>query len=338
MPDNLYLFTGPEIGLRSDEIENLKRNLAKKAPGIDCHIFYANETSVASVVSLLLNGSLFSDAKFVVLNNAELIKKKEEIEVISEWKKTASDESVLVLVSDEIGVDKKLEALVSKDKKKIFWELFDNKKTQWVSDFFRRKGYSIEPDAVETILELVENNTAALASECGRFFVCFDKSHTITEEDAESLLSHNREESPFTLFDVLAGTGSKSERLENALEILQKIRLSKDSSGVQLIAGLTYCFRKLSVWQGLQASGSVSPADLKSKGFASSKMQNQYRRAEKIWNPADCKAILALLAGTDIQIRSEGTTLEENALQTLLYLIVVKNGRPAAVYETDTGL
>ena len=335
MPDNLYLFTGPEIGLRSDEIENLKRNLAKKAPGIDYHLFYANETPVANVVSLLLNGSLFSDAKFVVLNNAELIKKKEEIEIISEWKKTASDESVLVLVSDEIGVDKKLEAVVSKDKKKIFWELFENKKTQWVADFFRRKGYTIEPDAVETILELVENNTAALAAECGRFFVCFDKAHTITQDDAESLLSHNREESPFTLFDAMAGSGSRSDRLQNALEILQKIRLSKDSSGVQLIAGLTYCFRKLSVWQGLLASGLISPADLKSKGFASSKMQEQYRRAARIWNPSECKAILALLAGTDMQIRSDGTALEENALQTLIYLIVQKNGQPAFAYETD---
>ena len=338
MPDNLYLFTGPEIGLRSDEIEGLKRNLARKASGVDYHLFYVNETSVANVVSLLMNGSLFSDAKFVVLNNAELIKKKEDIEVISEWKKTASDESVLVLVSDEIGVDKKLEAVVSKDKKKIFWELFENKKTQWITDFFRRKGYSIEPDAVETILELVENNTAALASECGRFFVCFDKSHTITAEDADSLLSHNREESPFTLFDAISGTGSKTERLETALEILQKIRLSKDSSGVQLIAGLTYCFRKLSVWQRLQASGSVLPADLKSKGFASSKMQEQYRRAARIWNVAECVAILALLASTDLQIRSDGTALEENALQTLIYLIVVKNGKPAAVYETDTSL
>ena len=336
MPDNLYLFTGPEIGLRSDEIEGLKRNLARKASGVDYHLFYVNETSVANVVSLLMNGSLFSDAKFVVLNNAELIKKKEDIEVISEWKKTASDESVLVLVSDEIGVDKKLEAVVSKDKKKIFWELFENKKTQWITDFFRRKGYSIEPDAVETILELVENNTAALASECGRFFVCFDKSHTITAEDADSLLSHNREESPFTLFDAISGTGSKTERLETALEILQKIRLSKDSSGVQLIAGLTYCFRKLSVWQRLQASGSVLPADLKSKGFASSKMQEQYRRAARIWNAAECVAILALLASTDLQIRSDGTALEENALQRLIYLIVVKNGKPAAVYETDT--
>ncbi|MBO7485101.1 MAG: DNA polymerase III subunit delta [Spirochaetaceae bacterium] len=335
MSDNLYLFTGPEIGLRSDEIEGLKRNLARKASGVDYHLFYANETPSASVVSLLMNGSLFSDAKFVVFANAELIKKKEDIEVISEWKKTASDESVLVLVSDEIGVDKKLEALVSKDKKKIFWELFDNKKTQWVTDFFKRQGYSIEPDAVETILELVENNTAALAAECGRFFVCFDKSHTITEKDADSLLSHNREESPFTLFDALAGTGSKTERLENALEILQKIRLSKDSSGVQLIAGLTYCFRKLSVWHALQTAGSVSPVDLKSKGFASSKMQEQYRRAARIWNTADCKAILALLAGTDMQIRSDGTALEENALQTLIYLIVQKNGQPAFAYETD---
>ena len=75
--------------------------------------------------------------------------------------------------------------------------------------------------------------------------------------------------------------------------------------------------------------------DLKSKGFASSKMQEQYHRAARIWNTADCKAILALLAGTDMQIRSDGIVLEENALQILIYLIVQKNGQPAFAYETD---
>ena len=76
-----------------------------------------------------------------MLRNAELIKKKEEIELIASWAGAADQDggSYLVLVSEEIGVDKKIEALVPKQNKKIFWEMFENRKEQWIVDFFRRE-------------------------------------------------------------------------------------------------------------------------------------------------------------------------------------------------------
>ena len=79
--------------------------------------------------------------------------------------------------------------------------MFENRKPQWVENFFRKNGFSISPDAVEQILEMVENNTESLKSECSRFFFCFEKGTTITSDDVEKILSHNREENAFTLFD-----------------------------------------------------------------------------------------------------------------------------------------
>ena len=329
----LYLFTGPEAGERSDAVNELLKVYEKKLSSIDVYRFYAAETSVADVISLLMNGSLFASFRFVVLNNAEAVKKKEDIELISEWLASNDGNSALVLLSDEISVEKKLENLVPKENKKIFWELFQDKKESWVRSLFQRNGFRVTDDAIEAVLELCENDTASLKRECERFFVCFEKDHVISAEDVENLLSHNREENAFTLFDSMTEQCQPAERLENSLDILQKIRLSKESDSIKIIAGLTYSYRKLLTWISLAENGIYDNFQLKIKGFGSKKMQDEYRRAARLWNRDDTAQILALLAKTDISLRSGGAAFEDTLLQMLVYSIVIKNGAPVEAYE-----
>ena len=329
----LYLFTGPEAGERSDAVNELFRMYEKKLGTVELHRFYASETSVADVISLLMNGSLFASFRFVVLNNAEAVKKKEDIELISEWLASNDGNSALVLLSDEISVEKKLENLVPKENKKIFWELFQDKKESWVRSLFQRNGFRITDDAIEAVLELCENDTASLKRECERFFVCFEKDHVISADDVENLLSHNREENAFTLFDAMTEQCPPAERLENSLDILQKIRLSKESDAIKIIAGLTYSYRKLLTWISLAENGVYDNFQLKIKGFGSKKMQDEYRRAARLWNKDDTAQILALLAKTDISLRSGGAAFEDTLLQMLIYSIVIKKGAPVEAYE-----
>jgi len=334
----VYLFTGPEIGERNDVILNLRVQMKKKLGALDEYTFYASETKLIDVLSLLMNESLFAAARFIVLNGAEQIKKKEDLELLSKWIKTSGNgdnNSVLILVSDENSCDKKLEALIPKDNKRIFWEMFENRKEQWLLGYFKKNGYGITPDAVDLILDMVENNTEALKTECSRFFMFFEKGYTVTVDDVEKFLSHNREESAFTLFDSMCEVSkSFNARFETSLEIYQKIKMSKESSGVQLIAGLTYCFRRLTIWHKIfEENSNPSEFDLKIKGFSSKKAQNQYKNASKIWKKTDVMNILALLAKSDMEIRSTGSIFEDTILQMLLYSIIIKKGQSLELYE-----
>lgn len=330
---SVYLFTGPEVGERNEAILQLRVAARKRAGILDEHSFYASETKFSQIMNLLLSESLFSAARFVVFYGAELLKKKEDVELLASWIETAAgSQTVLVLVSDEIGCDKKLEALIPKANKQIFWELFESRKEQWIVNYFKKNGLSISPDAIELVLDMVENNTEALRAECSRFFLCFQPGHQVTVEDVEQILAHNREESPFTLFDSLSEMGRPAAlRLETALGILQKLRLSKESSGIQLIAGLTYCFRRLQAWhQLLRENPSPSEGDYRARGFVSKKSRSQYQNAGRLWSAAQVGQILALLALSDMEIRTGAAALEETILQAILYTIVIKNGEPMA--------
>ncbi len=309
----VWLFTGPEIGERNTAVEQLRKQATTAHGDAEMHTLYAGDTPMGEIISLLQNGSLFSSARFVTVRNAELVKKKEDISQLVDWATESSgrDDVYLVLVSDEIGIDKKIEACVSKERKRIFWELFEERKEQWITGFFHKEGYRVEPEAVSTILEMVENNTDALKTACSRLVLFFEKDHLITEDDIISYLSHNREENAFTLFDALSRNDP-----EGALSILEKIALSKDSSPVQILAGLTYCFRRLGDWHRLASRGVRDEFGLKKAGFSGKKALAQYRRAAEVWNPSAVSAILAILAETDSTMRSTGTAVHRILMDT----------------------
>ena len=333
----IYLYTGPEIGNRNDQVESIKSSLLKKFGDVDNYLLYASDSKIEDIIAKLQTESLFVPATCVVLREAELVKKKDEIELIASWIKNAKDSSTLILVSDEISVDSKLDKLVPKENKQIFWAMDESRLGSWLQGFFRKNGYSITADAVDSILELTENNTEALRSECNRFFLCFPQGHQISDSDVEQILSHNREESAFTLFDAMAVPSiSPTERLEGALAILQKILLTKNNSPVMILSGLASCFRRLELWHSIHAGGAyLDDFALKTKGFSSKTARNQYARASRVWSFGQSASILALIATTDSEIRSSGTTLQDTQLSILLYEIIMKNGTRSAKYETD---
>ena len=331
----IYLFTGPEIGNRNEQVETIKNSLTKKFGDLDSYLLYASDSKIEDIIAKLQTESLFVPATCVVLREAELLKKKEEIELIASWLKTAKDTATLILASDEISVDAKLTKLVPNEHKQIFWAIDESRLGDWVRNYFRKNGYAIAPDAVDSILELTESNTEALRTECNRFFLCFAKDHEVTESDVEQILAHNREESAFSLFDAMANpSDAASARLESALSILQKILLTKNNSPVMILAGLASCFRRLELWHSIHAGGAyLDDFALKTKGFTSKTARTQYARASRVWTFGQCAAILASIASTDSEIRSTGTTMQETQLSLLLYEIIMKNGGRTAVYE-----
>jgi len=333
----VFLFTGPEAGERNETLKTTINSLKKKFGDTEEYHFYASETPVQEFMTVLQNESLFAGSTCVVVKNAEVIKKKEDIEMISSWISSCTSEtSVLILTSDSISVDTKLEKLIPPSNKKVFWEMFENRKVPWIVSFFRKNGYNITDDAAELILEMIENNTETLKNECSRFFILFPKEHAIVPEDVESVLTHTREENAFSLFDAMSASPSPANiRFEKSLEILQKIRLSKDNSSVLILAGLTSCFRKVVLWHKLKNEGKNDDFNLKINGFSGKTIKAQYERASKIWTSGQSTAILADLATTDMQIRSGGTLMEDVLLQKLLYEIIIKKGATCASYEVS---
>jgi DNA polymerase-3 subunit delta len=312
---NCLLFLGPELGEKEEAVAEVRRGLAggkgRENPPEETS-FYAGETAVTLMVSALRNGSLFAESRLFFIKNADLIKKKEEAELLASYLGNPQEDTTLILISEAAGLDKRLEKAVPPSAKKVFWELDPGRKAEWVAGFFRRGGYSIEREAVETILELVENNTGALGRECSRLMLFLGKDAPIRAEDVEKWLSHTREESAFTLFSrIAAGDLTKS------LESLHALLAAKEAPPVVILAGLAWCFRTLRDYLALTRGGPVDEFEYKKIGLGSRTKRKDYAEAARRYRSAD--PCLALIAGYDIRLRAAGSAAETPLMDFFIY-------------------
>jgi DNA polymerase-3 subunit delta len=320
-----YLYLGPEIGEKQDAIAELRRQLGESAGAVEYSSFYAGETPITDITAVLRNGSLFADVRLILVKNAEALKgaetkKKADVELLASYMEAPRDDTILVLVSDEIKLDARLEKAAGPANKRVFWELFENRKTAWVENFFRREGFRITAEGVDAVLELVENNTDALRRECSRLMLFLGKDRPADAADVEKWLAHSREESAFTLFSRIA-----SGDLTRAVEILHTLLAAKESAPA-IIACLASCFRKLRAYRRLTDSGVNDEFEFKKIGVASSRARKDYAAA--IGRNLNADRCLALAAEYDLRIRSTGTAAESILMDILVIKLTGGGGTP----------
>jgi DNA polymerase-3 subunit delta len=313
-----YIFLGPELGKKQDAVDAVR----KKYPGAEEAIFYAGETPVSTITDTFQNISLFAEARIVIVKNAELIKKKDDVDHLVSCIKSAEEPSALILLSDEIRLAAGLDDAVPKANKQVFYEMFEREKSDWVRQFFAREGSNIDNDSIAAILELVENNTASLKSECSRLIGFLPRDRQVNPEDIEKWLSHNREESAFTLFSRIA-SGDLSKALESI-----SVMLAAKESAQGILAGLAWCFRKLGDYLALlETHGEANNFELKKIGLSSPKARDDYAAAGRRYSIEDTETCLALTAEYDLLLRSPAAALENILMERYIITLVNKPER-----------
>jgi DNA polymerase-3 subunit delta len=324
--DSLYLLLGPEEGEKESFVDQLIGRIAKsigQAPEV--HRFYSFDSEIPEVLAVLRNGALFSPYRVALLRNVELLNRKKDLDQLSAYAAHPAVQSSLVMFSEEIGrIDKRLERLVPKENKVIFWELFENQKTGWILNFFKKRKIRIDPRAVSFLLEMVENNTKELKETCEKLSIYFGEGSEIGYADVEKILYHSKDENVFTLFDKIA-----TRDLDASLEVLAKLLLSREADPVGLLAGLLFQVRRLkSLKLLIEKRYSYQEAFAQAR-ITGKRMQKIYSTALQHYSLQELQAIVQLIARFDYRVRSLGSALHPNLLQLFLYYLIVRGGSGA---------
>jgi len=317
---DVYIYLGPELGKKLDAVNAVREKIKKAANGADVEetVFYAGETDISEIADTIQNHSLFAQERIIIIKNAEVIKKKDELELLASCLKNMEEQTALIFLSDEIKLAAGFDDI--KANRQIFYEMFEREKSEWVKQFFNREGYEINKECIDVILEMVENNTDALKRECSRlmFFLPNSKEQTTSLSHPDSItewLSHNREESSFTLFSRIAA-GDLSKALES-----MSVMLAAKQSAQGILAGLAWCFRKLGDYLNLQNQS--DNFELKKIGLSSPKARDDYAAAARRYNSEAVEACLALTAQYDELLRSPVAVME-NILMDRYILTVIQ--------------
>lgn len=320
--ESAYLLAGPEAGKRAAFAAELRAAIAA-ADGSppEEHRAYASETGMDEILGLLRNGSLFSSRRIVEYRGAELIKGKDDLRSLAAYLASPAPDAVLLLVTEAFYAEKALEEAVGKDRKRTFFEMFENEKPRWIEKKLRELGLGIDESGIEALLELVENESGALEAACSRLAIVFPRGATLGEAEVEAAIARNRQEDAFSLCDRIA-TGD----LESALETLEAVLADRKGDTVQIISALTWHFRRLRKLHALIDEGeSVESACLKLQ-MRSKALQRQSAAAIRRFSRSDCERIILLTSAFDSRARTMGSAYEHTLLQLFVYGVMVKKG------------
>lgn len=329
----VYLLLGPEAGDKGQRIKDIRAELRQQTGGEpELHRFYPFETENGEIFVALDNNSLFSDHRLVILSQADELSAAQVTQLVQYIQKPSAT-ATLLIVSNETSIASKLMSAVPKAQTEIFWEMFENKKADWVRTFFRKSGMTINNNAIDLLLDLVENNTQELKNTCSQLiiFLQSDPAHQdqpVTEDDIDNYIYHSRQESVFSLFEHIA-----QGELERALATLQALIRSGDGDAIPLIAGLVWQFRRLLSVQILRKEGSTSQEALAGASVFGQKSPIRRRKDQDLYASAcsrytleDIQRIISLLSDYDIRTREMGTDMQQLLLENCIYQIIVKKG------------
>lgn len=327
-----HLLLGPEEGEKNAHIARLIE-IAHKQSGQtpEVHTFYATETSVGDVLSVLRNGSLFSPHVVALVHGAEDIRKKEESAALADYIRKPSPDATLILTSSVPRIDLAWAKAIPSEARKIFWEMFDNQKQGWVANYFRKRNVKIAPDAIDLFLDMVENNTQELRIAADRLCGFVGKGGTVTTAEIEEFLYHSKEENAFSLFDEIAA-GS----LESALEILELLSLSAEQNPAGILASLLWQFRRLLTLRILLDEHYDSAEAFQKLNIRSKKNQHTYLAALKRYPRRTLEEIVARAVEYEALFRSTSAPMHAGLLQQFVFNAMVRSGAahlsPAVIY------
>jgi DNA polymerase-3 subunit delta len=321
--DKVFLLLGPEEGEKFNYIRQIIKTITQNnGEKPEVLRLYSFESNIIDIVALLQNKSLFSQHTVIILNNVEAIKDPNDLRILSDYLKNPSALSTLFLLSQSVqDVHKEIASKIPEKNKVIFWELFENQKKEWLQNYFRRQKIQISHDALQFLLEMIENNTRDLKSECNKLALFFGPSSVIRGEDLEKYLYHSKEENVFTLFERIA-----QRDFITSIEILEKILSSGDTDPGTLLSGLLWQLRKLLSIKILLNNNYRGDEVFQRCGVRSKKSQRIYLEAHTKYSLEEVKQIIVLVSDCDRLLRTIRADLHRLLLQCFIYYCIKKGG------------
>ncbi len=342
---NLITFLlGPEEGLKREELEKRKKALLSSYPDLEIHNYYPQDTDEEDLIRVLYDSSLFSTHRLIIIRHYEEVAKESKINNdLAEFLKDPTDDVTIYVLSTSAStysISQKILSLIDqKTDVQIFYELFDNQKRSWIIDYFKKNGLIITQDAVDVLLEMVDNNTDDMrhSTENLTIFLNAKGYKTVTESEITAFLQHTKSEDANTLFEYVA-----SKDLDAALSCLHAILLENKMASTSIISTLTMRFRQLEALKlELKTGEDINSAianikTLKINDFSFSSLtrkrdKDTMKNASRFYKEDEVKAIISLLLKADNEIKSLQADLLTSTLEYYLTLIMRNGGKESSL-------
>jgi DNA polymerase-3 subunit delta len=270
----LYWFYGGEPYWIEQLVEALRAVVLKGSPrGFNYDLFIGKETTASQLSSASRTLPMMASRRLVLVKDANEIKSS-ELELLGNYIKEPSKETVLAFVSEK--VDKRLKFFQSFQKEGLLIEckpLYENQIGPWLLEEARSLGLVLAPDVPELLVRIIGTSLTTLSGALQKILLYLSPKKEVSLEDALAATADTRARSAFELTQAI---GKKD--LAKALSTLKKITEHDKQSDVliPLLGTIAWQWRQL-------IKGSILKSKGLPKGDVAKSLGLFFRQADDLW-------------------------------------------------------
>jgi DNA polymerase-3 subunit delta len=193
-PDKpVYLLTGSDRPKVETALRRLRRHFSPEA----VEVVSAADVSGESAAALCNAGSLFGDARLVVVEDVDGRREADgrrkgawkvaDVEAVAAYLRSPAPATVLALVGEDVKVSTALRKLCAKWGSVLEYAVEKKALQGWVAERFRQRGVAADPEACAALVQLVGDDLYALASEVDKL-ATWAAGEPIGEREVEALV------------------------------------------------------------------------------------------------------------------------------------------------------
>jgi DNA polymerase-3 subunit delta len=206
-----YLISGSD----RPKVETALQRLRARFVAESVDVVSALELTGADVVALCNSGSLFGDARLVVVTDVDGRKrepnrpptggwKAADVEAIVAYLAAPTPDGVLAVVGLEVKKDAALAKVCAKVGDVLFYDVAKRGRVAWVAERFRQAGVSADTDACALLVQYIgDEDLHGLAGEIGKI-ATWAQGEPVGVVEVEQLVSPIADVPPFALTDAWA--------------------------------------------------------------------------------------------------------------------------------------
>jgi DNA polymerase-3 subunit delta len=256
----LYLLFGEEEFLVQEAVDLIISTVVD--PGtrdFNFNTVYCKGASGNEIVNLCQTLPFMAERRLVIAKEIEALKTADLDELLA-YLQSPSPSTCLVMISNQPKYEKKpvIAAVEAAGSVVRFFALLDKDMQGWIESWVRRRGLSIQRDAVQYVLQTLGNDLQAVNNELEKTVIYVKDRKTITYEDVKAAVGDFRE---YTPFDLAAALGAKKR--EKAFLILSRL-VQEGESPVGLLGSIAWNFRRLMTAKAMELEG-MGPDEIMKK-------------------------------------------------------------------------
>jgi DNA polymerase-3 subunit delta len=194
-------------------VETAVTRLRRHFPPEATELASAQELSGAEAAALCNAGSLFGDARLVVVEGVDGRRnadgrlangwKAADVKAVEEYLASPAPGTVLALVAEDLKKDSPLAKACAKAGAVLAYDVAKKKLDAWVAERFKQAGVRAEPEACVALVQLVGENLHLLANEIDKLAL-WAGDEPVGEREVEQLVAAVADTPTFALTDAWA--------------------------------------------------------------------------------------------------------------------------------------